>query len=108
MSSQRKNDLYNNYDEKLKSLNPKYNKQISILNKDRVWEIMDKSLQRDIKSIQESIVKHIEYTLAISRFDIKKEYIFQGTALSVRDRLLEQWNDTQLYMKLHNPKKYFI
>lgn len=71
----KENDLYNNYDEKLKSLNPKYNKQISILNKDRVWEIMDKSLQRDIKSIQESIVKHIEYTLAISRFDIKRIYI---------------------------------
>ena len=107
MSTQRKNDLYNNYDEKLKSLNPEYNKQINIINKDRVWEIMDKSLQRDIKSIKESIVKHIEYTLAISRFDINKEYIFQGTALSVRDRLLEQWNDTQLYMKLHNPKKIF-
>ena len=107
ISSEKKNQIYNDYDEKLKLLNPKYKNYINNVEKNKIWEIMDKNLQRDKQSIQESIVKHIEYTLAVSRFDINKEYIFQGTALSVRDRLLEQWNDTQLYMKLNNPRKIY-
>jgi starch phosphorylase len=69
---------------------------------------MDAYLPRDKLSIQKSIVQHIEYTLASTRFDINEGYIFQGTALSVRDRLLEQWNDTQLFIKMKNPKKNIL
>ena len=72
-----------------------------------MWELMDTYLPRDKINIQKSIVKHIEYTLATTRFNVDAHYLFQGTALSVRDRLLEQWNDTQLYIKINNPKKIF-
>ena len=50
-------------------------------------------LPKDKINIQKSIVKHIEYILATTRFDVNSHYLFQGIALSVRDRLLEQWND---------------
>ena len=69
---------------------------------------MDTYLPRDKINIQKSIVKHIEYTLATTRFNVDAHYLFQGTALSVRDRLLEQWNDTQLYIKINNPKKNIL
>ena len=68
---------------------------------------MDTYLKRDKLSIQKSIVQHIEYTLSKTRFDINSQYLFQGTALSVRDRLLEQWNDTQIFIKINNPKKIY-
>ena len=89
-------------------INPEmpFNKNNNLKN-ERIWEIMNKNLKSDKFSIQESIVKHIEYTLAVNRFDINKESIYQGTALSVRDRLIEQWNETQLYIKKNNPKKIF-
>jgi starch phosphorylase len=72
-----------------------------------MWALMDTYLPRDKLNIQKSIVKHIEYTLSKTRFDINSQYFFQGTALSVRDRLLEQWNDTQLFIKINNPKKIY-
>ena len=73
-----------------------------------MWDLMDTYLPRDIINIQKSIVKHIEYTLATTRFDLNSHYLFQGTALSVRDRLLEQWNDTHLFIRINNQKKYII
>ena len=33
-----------------------------------LWEVMAKYLERDITTIQKSICKHLEYTLAINRF----------------------------------------
>jgi starch phosphorylase len=72
-----------------------------------MWDLMATYLLRDKLSVQQSIVKHIEYTLSKTRFDISPQYLFQGTALSVRDRLLEQWNDTQELIKMKNPKKVY-
>ena len=49
------------------------------------------------------------YTLATTIFDANSHYLFQGTALSVGDRLLQKWNDTQLFIRINNPKKiYYI
>ena len=68
---------------------------------------MDAYLPRDPKSIQKSIVTHIEYTLARTRFDLDKHELYQGAALSVRDRLLEAWNDTQVNIKINDPKRIY-
>jgi len=68
---------------------------------------MDTYLPGDKINIQKSIVKHIEYTLATTKFDVNAHYLFQGTALSVRDCLLEQWDDTQLFIRINNPKKLY-
>jgi len=46
------------------------------------------------KDIQRQIVNHVEFTLARTRFDFDNFGAYQATALSVRDRLLESWNDT--------------
>lgn len=54
----------------------------------------------DKKSIQRSIVNHVEYTLACTRFNFDDFAAYQATAYSVRDRLIEQWNDTQAYHKV--------
>lgn len=48
----------------------------------------------DKKSIQRSIVNHVEYTLACTRFNFGDFAAYQACAYSVRDRLIEQWNDT--------------
>jgi len=51
----------------------------------------------DQRSIQRSIVNHVEYTLARTRFNFDNFSAFQAASNSVRDRLIEAWNDTDAY-----------
>lgn len=65
---------------------------------------MGQYLGRDIKSIQKSIITHVEYTLAMTKFNFSNYVIImvfkslQGcssaTAYSLRDRMIECFNDT--------------
>ena len=52
-----------------------------------------------MKSITESIVSHVEYTLARNRYSFNTLEAYQATAFSLRDRLIQSWNDTQQYFK---------
>jgi starch phosphorylase len=107
ISIKRRKSLYEGFDEKQELFRPEFRFDEHDQTKEKMWELMDTYLPRDKINIQKSIVKHIEYTLATTRFNVDAHYLFQGTALSVRDRLLEQWNDTQLYIKINNPKKIY-
>lgn len=62
-----------------------------------MWELMSSYIGTNKQSIQRSIVNHVEYTLARTRFNFDNMGAYQATAYSVRDRLLEAWNDTQQY-----------
>lgn len=55
--------------------------------------------KNDVLSIQESIVNHVEYTLARTRHQFDDFECYQAAAYSLRDRLIEMWNDTQTYFK---------
>lgn len=46
------------------------------------------------------MVNHIEYTLGLTRFNFKEINAYQATSLSVRDRLIEQLNDTNEYFNV--------
>jgi len=70
-----------------------------------IWHLMETYLPRDSHQIQKSIITHCEYTLARTRFDLDLHTLYTGTALSVRDRLLESWNDSQMATKQVNPKR---
>lgn len=58
---------------------------------------MSSYIGSDQKSIQRSIVNHIEYTLGLTRFNFDNFGAYSAAAHSVRDRLIEQWNDTNEY-----------
>jgi starch phosphorylase len=45
-------------------------------------------------SIQTSIIKHVEYTLFKNRFSFNNTHCYQAAAHSIRDRLIESFNDT--------------
>ena len=65
--------------------------------KEKMWELMGSYIGADQRSIQRSIVNHVEYTLARTRFDFDKKGAYKAAAYSVRDRLIEAWNDTQQF-----------
>lgn len=64
---------------------------------ERIWELMSAYIGSDQKSIQRSIVNHVEYTLARTRFNFDNLGAMQAASHSVRDRLIEGFNDTQQY-----------
>jgi len=72
-----------------------------------VATLMDTYKQNDVLSIQESIIGHVEYTMARSRYRFDDFECYQATALSLRDRLVESWNDTQTYFKEQDPKRVY-
>ena len=106
-SVKRRKSLYDGFEKNQDLFRPEYRFNNNDPMKEKMWALMDTYLKRDVLSVQKSIVQHIEYTLSKTRFDINSQYLFQGTALSVRDRLLEQWNDTQIFIKINNPKKIY-
>ena len=74
---------------------------------DKMWKLMRTYQESDIKSIQRSIVNHVEFTLAMTRFNFKDDGCYQATALSLKDRLLEAWNDTNQYFTKNNVKRVY-
>jgi len=75
--------------------------------KDLLYTLMDTYIRNDVLSIQESIVNHVEYTLARSRYKFDDFEAYQACAYSLRDRLIESWNDTQEYFKEQDPKRVY-
>jgi starch phosphorylase len=72
-----------------------------------LYELMDSYCPSDEKCLMKSIVHHLEFTLARTRFSINNKSCYESAALSVRDRLIEIWNDTQIHITKVNPKRVY-
>lgn len=79
----------------------------NINNADALYDLMKDYLPYNEEAFMRSIVNHMEFTLARTRFSICHNSSYKATALSVRDRLLEVWNDTQLEVHQKNPKRAY-
>jgi len=64
-----------------------------------LWALLASYLPEDVKSIEKFFVHHVEYSLARGRGNLTKFGASRALALSVRDRLIERYKDTQLYFK---------
>ena len=58
-----------------------------------------------MQSIERFFVHHVEYTLAQTRQNLDRTSRFQALALSVKDRLVERWKDTQIYFHEKDVKR---
>lgn len=63
------------------------------------WAMLAGTLPEDVKSIERFFVRHAEYSLAQVRTSLTQQGAYQALSLSVRDRLIERWKDTQLYFQ---------
>ena len=59
------------------------------------------------ESIQRGLVNHVEYNLGKTRFNFDKFDCYQAAAYSVRDRLIESFNDTSSYMVKNDAKRVY-
>lgn len=74
---------------------------------EKLWSLMGQYTPSDHATIQKSIVNHVEYTLARTRFNFDNKACYQATAYSIRDRLIESWNDTQQTFTKEDPKRIY-
>eukprot|EP00276_Gloeochaete_wittrockiana_P015218 CAMPEP_0184345338 /NCGR_PEP_ID=MMETSP1089-20130417/13772_1 /TAXON_ID=38269 ORGANISM="Gloeochaete wittrockiana, Strain SAG46.84" /NCGR_SAMPLE_ID=MMETSP1089 /ASSEMBLY_ACC=CAM_ASM_000445 /LENGTH=912 /DNA_ID=CAMNT_0026675613 /DNA_START=14 /DNA_END=2752 /DNA_ORIENTATION=+ len=70
-----------------------------------LWAMLASYLPEDTRSIEKFFVHHVEYTLAQSRQNLTPIWEFQALALSVRDRLVERWKETQSYFREKDCKR---
>jgi len=54
-------------------------------------------LSSDSSSVRKSILEHYDYTLARRRYKMDAVSLYEACALSLRDRLVERWSDTQQF-----------
>ncbi|PKU78970.1 alpha-glucan phosphorylase, H isozyme isoform X2 [Dendrobium catenatum] len=57
--------------------------------------------------ITSNIVYHAQYSPHFSPLKFDPEQAFYATALSVRDNLIQRWNDTYLHFHKHDPKQTY-
>ena len=59
----------------------------------------------DPESIQKSFARHLEYSLACTRFNFTMQDAYRAAGLVLRDRLLESLNDTNAYYRKMDVKR---
>nr|AAO86575.1 glycogen phosphorylase [Tritrichomonas foetus] len=72
-----------------------------------LWKLMNNYIPAEKDSVQISFVNHIEYTCARSRFNFDKFSAYLACSYSVRDRLIELFNDTQEYFIAQKAKHVY-
>ena len=73
----------------------------------KIADIMKTYLVNDEPTLMKNIARHLEFDLAKSRFAIDARSSYLASAFSVRDRLIEMWNDTQIEITALNPKRVY-
>jgi len=80
---------------------------ISIDCRRKLAGMMNKYTPGDRATIQNSLVRHIEYSLAKNRWNCDEEAMYRAAALSIRDRLVEVFNDTNASFFKVDPKRIY-
>lgn len=69
------------------------------------WGIFRKGLKAE--DIQQSFANHLEYSLSKDRYTATMRDLYQSLALSIRDRIIEQWIRTQQHYHNHDMKRVY-
>jgi len=76
---------------------------------EKLWKLMEFHEPNDPESIQKAFARHLEYSLACTRFNFTMNDAYRAAGLVLRDRLLESLNDTNAYYKQMDVKRgYYL
>ena len=76
---------------------------------EKLWKLMDTYEPNDPEAIQKSFARHLEYSLACTRFNFTMQDAYRAAGLVLRDRLLESLNDTNAYYRKMDVKRgYYL
>jgi len=80
---------------------------ISKEHRKKLTMMMNNFTKSDVTTIQNSLVRHIEYSLCKNRWNCDEEAMYKAAALSVRDRLVEGFNDSNAAFYKGDPKRVY-
>ncbi|MGK5092609.1 glycogen/starch/alpha-glucan phosphorylase [Deltaproteobacteria bacterium TL4] len=72
-----------------------------------LWKQVAAYRRMDPQAIIESMANHLEYSLCKNRYTVKNFDLFESLILTIRDRLVEFWNDTQQTYHKEKCKRVF-
>ncbi|OLP89662.1 Glycogen phosphorylase 1 [Symbiodinium microadriaticum] len=76
---------------------------------EKLWKLMETYEPNDPESIQKSFARHLEYSLACTRFNFTMQDAYRAAGFVLRDRLLESLNDTNAYYRKMDVKRgYYL
>lgn len=94
--------------ENTKQFRPEFHAELKGEEKsEKLWNLMAEYIPSDPSTVQKSIISHVEHTLARTRFNFDKSSCYKATAFSIRDRLIESWNDTQQLFTAEDQKRVY-
>lgn len=74
--------------------------------REKLWGLMEKSyLKNDVPALQRSLANHLEYSQAKTRHFATDQDLYKCIAYSIRDRMIERWNDTTSTYNEDNVKR---
>ncbi|TFK66865.1 glycogen phosphorylase [Pluteus cervinus] len=74
---------------------------------EKIWRAGTRGVDSDVPSITKSFVNHVQTSLARQAYNLDNLGAYQAAALSVRDSLLVNWNDTQMNYTRKAPKRAY-
>ncbi|KAI0790153.1 glycogen phosphorylase [Irpex lacteus] len=72
-----------------------------------VWEAGTRGLDKEVPDITKSFVNHVNTSLARQAYNLDDFGAYQAAALSTRDNLIINWNETQLNYTRKAPKRAY-
>lgn len=72
-----------------------------------LWKEFEVPEPAEISAIQKSFLRHVTKTFARTAFNMDNFASYQGTAYSLRDRLIDKWNITQQHHTRVDPKRVY-
>jgi len=74
---------------------------------EKVWKEGTRTVDKDVKDVTKSFVSHVQTSLARQAYNLDDLGAYQAAALSARDDLLVNWNDTQMTYTRKAPKRAY-
>ncbi|CAE7945113.1 glpV, partial [Symbiodinium necroappetens] len=75
----------------------------------KLWKLMEHYEPNDQESIKKSFARHLEYSLACTRFNFSMQDAYRAAGFALRDRLIESLNDTEAHYREKDVKRgYYL
>jgi len=71
----------------------------------KLWKLMEHYEPNDQESIKKSFARHLEYSLACTRFNFSMQDAYRAAGFALRDRLIESLNDTEAHYREKDVKR---
>ena len=76
---------------------------------ENIWDVVAKYRPLDRDGLIKSIANHLEFSQCKNRYTTEIIDVYRSLSLSIRDRLVEFWNDTQqTYKKKQCKQVYYL